>query len=231
MTSSSRRDRWFRLAIATLASLTISIGAQCACIEQPFAGERLRIVSEQMWVQGMSLTIVELPALDKATVRERFDDFWRKDHRETRTATSSGIEVTSAMKGGCLYSLQLPTDSSSGMPTRLVVTDLHRAAPTLPSAFEWPPAAEAEILTDAVSEDGRRLNRLLAYRVQVNAGTAAAQCIKRLARADWKIAGVTVLNDQQVTFSGRRGTTSLDAVVARDGSGAVVTMNFTEQDG
>ena len=194
-------------------------------------GERLRIVSDQVWVQGMSMMIAELPALDATTAKERFGDFWRKDHHELRVASSSGIEVTSAMKDGCLYALQVPIDEASGTPPRLVVTDLHRTRPTLPRTFDWPPAADAEVLSDTVSEDGKRLNRLLSYRVDTRTGTAAAQCIKRLARADWKIAAITILNSRQVTFAGRKGTTTLDAVIQKDGSGSVVTINFTALNG
>ncbi len=224
----SGRHAWFFAVTVALLAPTM---ARCDCAERPLNGERLRIVSEQVWVKGMSMTIAELPALDAATARERFGDFWRKDHREVRVASTNGIEVTSSMKDGCIYALQVPTDEASGWPARFVVTDLHRAQPALPRTFDWPAAAQGDVLSDTVSEDGKRLNRLLSYRIDLQAGTAAARCIKRLARADWKISGITILNSQQVTFAGRKGTTTLDAVVRKDGSGSVVTMNFTELNG
>ena len=231
MTSFAKTCWRHRRAIVLATAVLLPLGAHCACAEHPFAGERQKVVSEQVWVRGMSLTIIELPALDTGAARARFGDFWRKDHRELRVASTSDTEVTSTFKDGCVYALQLPTDAATGMPARLVVSDLHRAQPALPHAFDWPPAAQADVLGDTVSEDGNRVNRLLTYRVSVRAGTAAAQCILRLTQAAWKIAGVTILNDRQVTFSGRKGTAILDAVVAKDGSGSVITMNFTEQDG
>ena len=214
-----------------VAVLSLPVTAWGACTERPLENERFRIVSDQMWVQGMSLFIAEVPALDAASARERFGDFWRKDHRQVRVASTNDIEVSSTMKDGCLYALQVPTDASAGLPARLVVTDLHRAQPKLPQSFEWPLAAAGELLTDTVSEDGKRMNRLLSYRVERSTGTVAAECLKRLTRDEWAIAGITVVNERQVTFTGRKGATILDAVVAKDGSGSVVTMNFTERDG
>lgn len=204
--------------------------ARPACDENPFPDVRRSIVGEHLWVRGMSLSIADLTSIDAAEAGQRFADHWRRANQPVRANRAGGVSVLSALKGGCLYSLQMPPDDGGGLPARLAVTDLRRPVPSLPSSFEWPPAVEGDVLTDTVSEDGSRLSRLLSYRVEKTAVLAAQECMQRLHRGDWKLDGVTLINDQNVVFHGRKHGVGVDVAVTKDGTGAVVTLNFAQTD-
>ena len=218
---------FFVLVAATLGTTP----ARAACDAQPFDGVRRSIVGEQMWVNGVSLSIAELPSIEAAAARDRFVDYWRRANLPARTKTDAGVEVTSVLKGACLYSLQLPAGGATAAAPVFAVTDLRRPVPTLPHEFDWPLAAEGELLTDTVSQDDDKLSRLLTYRVEKSSNLAAGQCIRRLQQADWRLQGLTQINEQHFVFHGRKRQTSVDVTIARDGTGSVVTMNFLKSDG
>ena len=204
--------------------------AHAACDAEPFGGLPRSIVSEQTWVNGVSLSIAELPSLDAVEARDHFVDFWRRAGSTSRTNNRDGIEVTSVLKGSCLYSLQRASDAA-GDAARYVVSDLRRPAPSLPREFDWPPATEGTVLTDTISEDNGKLSRLLSYRVEASSKLALRQCVRRLTQADWQLEALTQINEQHYVFHGRKRRVGIDVTIARDGGGAVVTLNFAQSDG
>ena len=229
--ASPRLRRAVQFAACVTAGLVVTSMVRAACDAEPFEGVPRSIVGEQMWVNGVSLSIVELSSLEGPAARDRFVDYWRRANAPARTKTDRGVEVTSVLKGPCLYSLQVPNDGSVGAPAVYAVSDLRRPMPSLPREFDWPPALEGDLLTDTVSADNGTLSRLLSYRVDKSSNLTAGQCIQRLAKADWQLEGLTQINQQHFVFRGRKRQTSVDVTVVRDGSGAVVTMNFAKSDG
>lgn len=217
-------------AVFLVAGVASATDVMAACDAEPFDGVKRSIVGEQMWVNGVALSIVDLPSLDPGAARDRFVDYWRRANATSRTKSGEGFEVTSVLKGSCLYSLQLPS-GGSGAAARYVVSDLRRPIPSLPREFDWPPAKEGEVLTDTISDDSGNLSRLLTYRVEKSSSLVAGQCIKRLNDADWKLEGLTQINEQHFVFHGRKRRTSVDVTIARDGLGSVVTINFAQSDG
>lgn len=224
-----------RRAVGLVASIAAGIGfatpVRAACDATPFDGVRRTVVGEQMWVNGVSVSISELSSLDGAEARDRFVDYWRRANAQARTKTDGGVEVTSVLKASCLYSLQVPSGGGAGSSPIYAVSDLRRPMPTLPRDFDWPPAAEGDLLTDTVSDDAGNLSRLLSYRVEKASTVVTGQCIRRLKQADWRLEGLTRINDQHFVFHGHKRRMSVEVTVARDGLGSVVTMNFAQTDG
>lgn len=216
------RTTWWSLVLLACGSAT------AACRTDVMPDVPRRIVSERSWVNGVALSIVELPSLSTADARARFIDFWRRQDREVRTQMSNGVEVTSRYEGGCLYALQVPMGEGSSLPSRMVLSDLKQAAPKVPKSFDWPPAAEAVVLTDTYSEDERRVGRLLSYRVDKSPELASNQCLLRLTNGGWTIGVLSKVFGSNYTFNARKGDASIDITVMKETSGAVVTMNFTE---
>lgn len=223
-----------RRAVGLVASVAAGIGfatpVRAACDDAPFNGVRLAVVGEQMWVNGVSMSISELPSLEGAQARERFVEYWRRANVPARTKTDGGVQVTSVLRASCLYSLQLPNGGAGGSPI-YAVSDLRRPMPKLPREFDWPPAAEGDVLTDTVSDDAGNLSRLLSYRVEKVSTLVAGQCIRRLKQADWRLEGLTQINDQHFVFHGHKRRMNVEVTIARDGLGSVVTMNFAQTDG
>lgn len=219
------------LVACTVLAVAFAGAARAACDAEPFDGVQRSVVGEQMWVNGISLSIADLPSLDGAEARARFLQFWQRQSVNPRTKSGGGMDVTSVLKGACLYSVQVPSGGGAGAVARYVVSDLRRPLPRMPREFDWPPAADADVLTDTVSEDGGKLSRLLSYRVDASSNLAAGQCIRRLNQGDWKLEGLTQINLQHFVFHGHKRNTSVDVTVAREGSGAVVTLNFAQSDG
>ena len=212
-------------------ALVVSGAARAACDAEPFSGVPRSVISEQSWVNGLSLSIAELPSLDASEARDRFVDYWRRANAPARTKSSDGMEITSVLKGPCLYSLQSPSGGGPGPAARYVVSDLRRPLPSLPREFDWPPASEADVLTDTVSDDGGRLSRMLSYRVEASSKLALRECVRRLTQAAWRLEALTQINEQHYVFHGRKSHVGLDVTIVRDGSGSVVTLNFAQSDG
>lgn len=217
-----------RVILEFFLVLLACVDATAACRSDVMDDVPHRVVGERTWVNGVALSIVELPSLSSADARAQFSDFWRRSGREVRTQTANGVEVTSRYEDGCLYALQVPLGDGSRLPARLVLSDLKRAAPRVPRSFDWPPAAEAVVLTDTYSEDDRRVARLLSYHVAKSPELASNQCLLRLTHDGWKIGVLSKVYGSNYAFNARKGDTSIDITVMKEASGAVVTMNFSE---
>ena len=217
--------------VPVAAGLSLATAAQAACDADPLDGVRRSVVSEETWVHGVSMSIAELPSIDGAEARNRFIEYWRRANTPARTKTDKGVEVTSVLRGACMYSLQLPGGGAKGAAAVYAVTDLRRPMPSLPREFEWPPAEEGDLLTDTVSIDAGNLSRVLSYRVEKASNLVANQSIRRLKQADWGVEGLTLINEQHFIFHARKRRVSVEVTIARDGTGSVVTMNFTQTDG
>lgn len=227
-------------ALPASLALALSLGciagrAQADCDAEPIAGAVRSVVADRVWVDGVAMSIAEYRSLSADDARARFAEYWRRAGAEVRTKTTSGapnaVEVASTFVKGCLYALQLPAPGVSGLAPRLVVSDLRRRVPSMPHTFDWPPAAEGQVLTDTVSQDEHRLGRVLSYRVDGSADVVSQRYLSRFLNGSWQLGTIAKIYGSNYSFNARKANTSVDVTVTRDGSGAIVTMNFTEVDG
>lgn len=209
-------------ACAAAIAVCLPAGPAAACPQRLPAGLSAVAVGEDVAVNGLQLSILQVRGKGKAAdVLDRLERTWRDAHYDVKRNSVAGWSVLSALSEQCLTTLQL--SDREGVFGYLAVNKLKPAAPMA----AVPVPAGATVLSSVGSDDGGRKGSTLALTSSWPLDRLREFYMRSLQEDKWGAvsADVTLGADRRpnvIVVSAQRGNEQLRVVLWRDGQSQVV---------